>query len=223
MIFILDYASSLCSTCILLRFASSLLSPFFFIFVPSFASLMLMFTFLCVLLIVVQILCDHVPVSTPRVAVNIALVIGSLCSVRGLYSQIYVITNYMVWCIWSFCHLFYHSCPILVSIVILVSPLTLKQMHSYGCSNCLWMICYFNLIGFILSYCQIVPPTAHLVISSASDFLLKWLFQYEHEHQQWSAALSLGLIFNCFHPTDKKSRFQVINGLLEVWNLTLCS
>ena len=118
-IFVLDYASSLCSTCILLRFASSLLSPFFFIFVPSFASLMLMFTFLCVLLIVVQILCDHVPVSTPRVAVNIALVIGSLCSVRGLYSQIYVITNYMVWCIWSFCHLFYHSCPILVSIVFL--------------------------------------------------------------------------------------------------------
>ena len=98
----------------------------------------------------------------------------------------------------------------------LVSPLTLKQMHSYGCSYCLWMICYFNLIGFILSYCQIVPPTAHLVISSASDFLLKWLFQYEHEHQQWSAALSLGLVFNCFHPTDKKSRFQVINGLLEV-------
>ncbi|RLM92306.1 protein RST1 [Panicum miliaceum] len=89
-----------------------------------------------------KILCDHVPVSTPRVAVNIALVIGALCS--------------------------------------------------------------------------IVPPIAHLVISSASDFLLKWLFQYEHEHQQWSAALSLGLIFNCFHPTDKKSRFQVINGLLEL-------
>ncbi|KAG2586760.1 hypothetical protein PVAP13_5NG075481 [Panicum virgatum] len=93
-----------------------------------------------------KILCDHIPVSTPRVAVNIALVIGSLCS--------------------------------------------------------------------------IVPPTAHLVISSASDFLLKWLFQYEHEHQQWSAALSLGLVFNCFHPTDKKRRFQVINGLLEVISKT---
>ncbi|XP_062193776.1 protein RST1 isoform X2 [Phragmites australis] len=89
-----------------------------------------------------KILCDRVPLSTPQVAVNIALVIGALC--------------------------------------------------------------------------LIVPSTAHLVISSASDFLLKWLFQYEHEHQQWSAALSLGLIFNCFHPTDKKSKFQVINGLLEV-------
>ncbi|CAO2193844.1 unnamed protein product [Urochloa humidicola] len=93
-----------------------------------------------------KILCGHVPESTPQVAVNIALVIGALCS--------------------------------------------------------------------------IVPPTTHLVISSASDFLLKWLFQYEHEHQQWSAALSLGLIFNCFHPTDKKSRFQVINGLLEVISKT---
>uniref|UniRef100_A0A0A9D9V4 DUF3730 domain-containing protein n=1 Tax=Arundo donax TaxID=35708 RepID=A0A0A9D9V4_ARUDO len=93
-----------------------------------------------------KILCNHVPVSTPQVAVNIALAIGALC--------------------------------------------------------------------------LIVPPTAHLVISSASDFLLKWLFQYEHEHQQWSAALSLGLVFNCFHPTDRKSKFQVINGLLEVISKT---
>ncbi|KAF8704854.1 hypothetical protein HU200_031092 [Digitaria exilis] len=93
-----------------------------------------------------KILCDRVPVSTPRVAVNIALAIGALC--------------------------------------------------------------------------LIVPPTSHLVISSASDFLLKWLFQYEHEHQQWSAALCLGVIFNCFHPTDKKNRFQVINGLLEVISKT---
>ena len=74
----------------------------------------------------------------------------------------------------------------------------------------------FDLIDVVLSYYQIVPPTAHLVVSSASDFLLKWLLRYEHEYQQWSAALSLGLIFNCFHPTDKKSRFQIINGLLEV-------
>jgi hypothetical protein len=60
--------------------------PLFLYLSPSIASLMLMFTFPCVLPIVVQILCDHVPVSTPRVAVNIALVIGALCSVRGLYS-----------------------------------------------------------------------------------------------------------------------------------------
>uniref|UniRef100_A0A0E0MRW9 DUF3730 domain-containing protein n=1 Tax=Oryza rufipogon TaxID=4529 RepID=A0A0E0MRW9_ORYRU len=68
--------------------------------------------------------------------------------------------------------------------------------------------------------CLVVPPTAHLVISSASDFLLRWLFQYEHEHQQWSTALSLGLISNCFHPTDKRSKLQVINGLLEVISKT---
>uniref|UniRef100_J3KWR7 DUF3730 domain-containing protein n=2 Tax=Oryza brachyantha TaxID=4533 RepID=J3KWR7_ORYBR len=93
-----------------------------------------------------KILCKRVPVSTPRVVVNIAFAIGALCSV--------------------------------------------------------------------------VPATAHLVISSASDFLLRWLFQYEHEHQQWSAALSLGLISNCFHPTDKRSKLQVINGLLEVISKT---
>uniref|UniRef100_A0A0E0JEK9 DUF3730 domain-containing protein n=1 Tax=Oryza punctata TaxID=4537 RepID=A0A0E0JEK9_ORYPU len=93
-----------------------------------------------------KILCKCVPVSTPRVVVNIALAIGALCLV--------------------------------------------------------------------------VPPTAHLVISSASDFLLRWLFQYEHEHQQWSAALSLGLISSCFHPTDKRSKLQVINGLLEVISKT---
>ncbi|KAJ1282422.1 hypothetical protein BS78_03G050600 [Paspalum vaginatum] len=77
-----------------------------------------------------------------------------------------------------------------------------------------------NIALAIGALCLIVPPTAHLVVSSASDFLLKWLLRYEHEHQQWSAALSLGLIFNCFHPTDKKSRFQVINGLLEVISKT---
>uniref|UniRef100_A0ACD5VJS0 Uncharacterized protein n=1 Tax=Avena sativa TaxID=4498 RepID=A0ACD5VJS0_AVESA len=77
-----------------------------------------------------------------------------------------------------------------------------------------------NITLAIGSLCLVVPPTAHLVISSASDFLLKWLLQYEHEHQQWSAAVSLGLIFNCFHPTDKKSKLQVINGLFEVISKT---
>lgn len=77
-----------------------------------------------------------------------------------------------------------------------------------------------NITLAIGALCLVVPPTAHLVISSASDFLLKWLLQYEHELQQWSAAVSLGLIFNCFHPTDKKSKLQVINGLFEVISKT---
>ncbi|CAM0879759.1 unnamed protein product [Alopecurus aequalis] len=77
-----------------------------------------------------------------------------------------------------------------------------------------------NITLAIGALCLVVPPTAHLVISSASDFILKWLLQYEHEHQQWSAAVSLGLIFNCFHPTDKKSKLQVINGLFEVISKT---
>ncbi|PNT70012.1 hypothetical protein BRADI_2g04280v3 [Brachypodium distachyon] len=77
-----------------------------------------------------------------------------------------------------------------------------------------------NIILAIGALCMVIPPTAHLVVSSASDFLLEWLLQYEHEHQQWSAAISLGLIFNCFHPTDKKSKFQVISALFEVISKT---
>ncbi|KAK3164000.1 hypothetical protein QOZ80_1AG0011250 [Eleusine coracana subsp. coracana] len=77
-----------------------------------------------------------------------------------------------------------------------------------------------NIALVISALCSIVPPAAHLVVSSAAEFLVRWLLQYEHEHQQWSAAVSLGLIFNCFHPTDKKSKFQVINGLLEVISKT---
>ncbi|XP_051222968.1 protein RST1 isoform X1 [Lolium perenne] len=77
-----------------------------------------------------------------------------------------------------------------------------------------------NITLAIGALCLVVPPTAHLVVSSASDFLLKWLLQYEHEHQQWSAAVSLGLIFNCFHPTDKKSKLQVVSGLFEVISKT---
>nr|CAD1842905.1 unnamed protein product [Ananas comosus var. bracteatus] len=73
-----------------------------------------------------------------------------------------------------------------------------------------------NIAFVIGALCMAVPPTAHLVVSAASDFLLKWLFEYEHEHRQWSAAISLGLISNCFHPTDKKQKFNVINGLLKV-------
>lgn len=55
-----------------------------------------------------------------------------------------------------------------------------------------------------------------MVISAASNFLLEWLFEYEHEHQQWSAALSLGLVSNCFHAKDGRQKFEVINGLLQV-------
>ncbi|KAJ6792603.1 putative protein RST1 [Iris pallida] len=44
---------------------------------------------------------------------------------------------------------------------------------------------------------------------------MKWLFQDEHEHQQWPAVISLGLISNCFHATDRKNKVEVIGGLLK--------
>ncbi|CAA6661192.1 unnamed protein product [Spirodela intermedia] len=56
----------------------------------------------------------------------------------------------------------------------------------------------------------------YTVLSDASSFLLKWLFQYEHEHQQWSAAISLGLVSNSLHITDKSRKVDIIHGLLEV-------
>ncbi|KAL7219865.1 hypothetical protein ACSBR2_012848 [Camellia fascicularis] len=49
-----------------------------------------------------------------------------------------------------------------------------------------------------------------------SKFLLDWLFQYEHEHRQWSAAISLGLISSCLHVTDHKQKFQNIEALIQV-------
>ncbi|XP_044502428.1 protein RST1 isoform X3 [Mangifera indica] len=62
----------------------------------------------------------------------------------------------------------------------------------------------------------VLPPSAHTIKSTASKFLLGWLFQHEHEHRQWSAAISLGLISRSLHVTDHKQKFQNINGLLEV-------
>lgn len=50
----------------------------------------------------------------------------------------------------------------------------------------------------------------------ASKFLLSWLFQHEHEHRQWSAAIAVGVISSCLHLTDRQHKLQCMNGLLEV-------
>ncbi|XVE84015.1 hypothetical protein DITRI_Ditri16bG0134800 [Diplodiscus trichospermus] len=73
-----------------------------------------------------------------------------------------------------------------------------------------------NIALAIGALCAVLPPSAHTIKSTASKFLLHWLFQYEHEHRQWSAAMSLGLISSSLHVTDHKQKFQNINGLLEV-------
>ncbi|RZC16311.1 Serine/threonine-protein kinase fray2 [Glycine soja] len=64
-------------------------------------------------------------------------------------------------------------------------------------------------------YFQVLPPSVRMVKSVASNFLLEWLFQHEHEHRQWSAAISLGLIASCLHVTNHKERYHNITGFLE--------
>ncbi|KAE8021495.1 hypothetical protein FH972_007379 [Carpinus fangiana] len=73
-----------------------------------------------------------------------------------------------------------------------------------------------NIALAIGALCLVLPPSAHSVKSTASEFLLNWLFHHEHEHHQWSAAISLGLNSSCLHVTDHKQKFQIISGLVEV-------
>lgn len=81
----------------------------------------------------------------------------------------------------------------------------------------LFLVSLFASDSCIVScFAQVAPPSAHAVISSAAKFLLNWLFEYQHEYQQWSAAISLGLVSNCLHATDKQLKFEVITGLLKV-------
>ncbi|XP_043707046.1 protein RST1 isoform X3 [Telopea speciosissima] len=76
--------------------------------------------------------------------------------------------------------------------------------------------CAENIALAIGAFCMVLPPSAHAITATASKFLLKWLFQYEHEYRQWSAAIALGLLSRCLHATDHKPKFQIIAGLLEV-------
>ncbi|GAY46821.1 protein RST1 [Citrus sinensis] len=73
-----------------------------------------------------------------------------------------------------------------------------------------------NIALAIGALCSVLPQSAHTIKSTASKFLLSWLFQHEHEHRQWSAAISIGLISSSLHVTDHKQKFQNITGLLEV-------
>ncbi|GMP29314.1 hypothetical protein CsSME_00004474 [Camellia sinensis var. sinensis] len=45
--------------------------------------------------------------------------------------------------------------------------------------------------------------------------MLDWLFQYEHEHRQWAAAISLRLISSCFPVTDHTQKFENIKALIQ--------
>ncbi|KAK4774399.1 hypothetical protein SAY86_009334 [Trapa natans] len=73
-----------------------------------------------------------------------------------------------------------------------------------------------NIALAIGALCGVLPPSIHTVHSAASEFLLKWLSQSEHEHRQWSAAMSLGLIASCLNVTDHKQKFQISMTIIEV-------
>ncbi|KAH0923800.1 hypothetical protein HID58_023818 [Brassica napus] len=76
-----------------------------------------------------------------------------------------------------------------------------------------------NIALALGALCAVLPPAAHNIKATASKFLLGWLLEHEHEHRQWTAGISLGLISSSLHVTDHKQKFQNISGLLEV----LCS
>ncbi|KAL3813814.1 hypothetical protein ACJIZ3_015082 [Penstemon smallii] len=73
-----------------------------------------------------------------------------------------------------------------------------------------------NIALSLGAFCLVLPASAHTVKSMASKFLLNWLSQYEHEHRQWSAAISVGLITSCLHVTDHQQKLLNINALIEV-------
>ncbi|KAK1280812.1 hypothetical protein QJS04_geneDACA002763 [Acorus gramineus] len=64
--------------------------------------------------------------------------------------------------------------------------------------------------------CMVLPPSATSVMPIASKFLRNWLFEFQHEHRQWTAAISLGLISGFLHATDGAEKFEIISGLLKV-------
>ncbi|KAJ0254105.1 Protein RST1 [Hirschfeldia incana] len=76
-----------------------------------------------------------------------------------------------------------------------------------------------NIALALGALCAVLPAAAHNIKATASKFLLGWLLEHEHEHRQWTAGISLGLISSSLHVTDHKQKFQNISGLLEV----LCS
>ncbi|KZV19360.1 hypothetical protein F511_25095 [Dorcoceras hygrometricum] len=73
-----------------------------------------------------------------------------------------------------------------------------------------------NMALALGAFCLVLPPSSHTIKSIASKFLLTWLSQHEHEHRQWLAAISLGLISSCLHVTDHKQKFEIIDALIEV-------
>ncbi|CAN8266162.1 unnamed protein product [Cochlearia groenlandica] len=73
-----------------------------------------------------------------------------------------------------------------------------------------------NIALALGALCAVLPAAVHNIKATASKFMLGWLSEHEHEHRQWTAGISLGLISSSLHVTDHKQKFQNISGLIEV-------
>lgn len=74
-----------------------------------------------------------------------------------------------------------------------------------------------KLINLCMLLClQVLPSSSHSVASTAVKFLMKWLYQYEHEYRQWTSALSLGLLSSGIRIIDSQQYYEIVAGLLEV-------
>ncbi|XP_028772347.1 protein RST1 isoform X3 [Neltuma alba] len=118
---------------------------------------------------------------------------------------------------WMRAHIFSHNAKAQSAVLDKTSKAAstmLKSMIAIG--NEAIPRCAENIALAVGALCVVLPPSDHTVKSAASKFLLEWLLQQEHEHRQWSAAISLGLISSCLHATDHKQRYHNITGLLEL-------
>ncbi|KAL9254781.1 RST1-like protein [Drosera capensis] len=72
-----------------------------------------------------------------------------------------------------------------------------------------------NIAIAVGALCAALPPSVHAAKETASKFLSNWLFQHEHEHRQWAAAISLGFVSSVLHTTDREQKLHNVNGLIQ--------
>ncbi|KAK1298001.1 hypothetical protein QJS10_CPB14g00074 [Acorus calamus] len=105
-------------------------------------------------------------------------------------------------------------------------PPSMKDKYSKAAADILKVMCRSaencvpraaeNISLAFSALCMVLPPSATSVMPIASKFLRNWLFEFQHEHRQWTAAISLGLVSGFLHATDGAEKFEIISGLLKV-------
>ncbi|GAB2229778.1 hypothetical protein Drorol1_Dr00014033 [Drosera rotundifolia] len=72
-----------------------------------------------------------------------------------------------------------------------------------------------NTVIAVGALCAALPSSVHAAKETASKFLSNWLFQHEHEHRQWTAAISLGFVSSVLHTADREQKLHNVNGLIQ--------